>query len=75
MKTFSTSEPVRNRFHVGEHAYVGERIIAQFENGFDGWQPSGQAVSNFNQHANYAPQQLIWNRADSAFLTSYHPSQ
>ena len=74
-KTFSTSEPARNRFHVGEHTYVGERILAHFENGFDGWQPSGQAVSNFNQHANYARQQLIWNRADSGFLTSYHPSQ
>ena len=23
------------------HAYVGERIIAHFENGFEGWQPSG----------------------------------
>ncbi len=74
-KTFSTVEPARNRFHVGEHTYVGERILAHFEHGFDGWQPSGQAVSNFDQHANYARQQLIWNRADSDFLTSYHPSK
>ena len=73
--TFSTVEPARNRFLVGEHTYVGGRILAHFENGFDGWQPSGQAVSNFNQHANYEGQQLIWNRADSGFLTSYHPSK
>ncbi len=74
-KTFSTSEPARNRFHVGGYTYVGERILAHFEHGFDGWQVAGEAVSNFNQHLNYAGQALIWGRADSDFLTSYHPSQ
>ena len=73
-KTFSTSEPARNRFHVGGYTYVGERILAHFEHGFDGWQVAGEAVSNFNQHLNYAGQALIWGRADSDFLTSYHPS-
>ena len=73
-KTFSTSEPARNRFHVGGYTYVGERILAHFERGFDGWQVAGEAVSNFNQHENYAGQALIWGRADSDFLTSYHPS-
>ncbi len=74
-KAFSTSQPEHNRFLVGQHAYVGQQIVAHFENGFDGWQLSGQAVSNFNQHANYAGQGLTWNRADSGFLTSYHPSK
>ena len=74
-KTFSTSEPARNRFHVGGYTYVGERILAHFEQGFDGWQVAGEAVSNFNQHLNYAGQALIWGRADSDFLTSYHPSK
>ena len=74
-KTFSTSEPARNRFHVGGYTYVGERILAHFEHGFDGWQVAGEAVSNFNQHLNYTGQALIWGRADSDFLTSYHPSK
>ena len=73
-RTFSTGEPARNRFHVGGYTYVGERILAHFERGFDGWQVAGEAVSNFNQHENYAGQALIWGRADSGFLTSYHPS-
>ena len=74
-KTFSTSDPARNRFLVGKHAYVGQRILAHFEHGFDGWQLSGQAITNHSQYANYEGQQLIWNRADSGFLTSYHPSK
>ena len=74
-KTFSTSDPTRNRFLVGKHAYVGQRILAHFEHGFDGWLLSGQAITNHSQYANYEGQQLIWNRADSGFLTSYHPSQ
>ena len=74
-KVFSISEPTRNRFLVGEHTYVGERILAHFENGFDDWQVAGQSVRNFNQHQNYAGQALTWGRADSGFLTSYHPSK
>ena len=75
-KTFSTVEPARNRFHVGEHTYVGERILAHFENGFDGWQLSGQADHQPQTRMQITKrQQLIWNRADSGFLTSYHPSQ
>ena len=74
-RTFSTGEPARNRFHVGGYTYVGERILAHFERSFDGWQVAGEAVSNFNQHENYAGQALIWGRADSDFLTSYHPSK
>ena len=74
-KTFSTSEPAHNRFRVEDYTYVGERILAHFERSFDGWQLSGQAVSNFSQHEDYAGQSLIWGRADSGFLTSYHPSK
>ncbi len=73
--TFSTSQPAENRFLVGEHAYIGEKILAHFEHGFDGWQLTGQAIGNFNQHAIYTGQGLVWNRADSNFLTSYHPSK
>ena len=78
--TFSTIEPARNQFRVveqtfDEHTYVGERFLGHFENGFDGWRLAGDSISNYNQHANYAGQSLIWNRADSGFLTSYHPSK
>ena len=74
-KTFSTVEPARNQFHVDDHIYFGERILAHFERGFDSWQLSGEAISNYNQHENYAGQGLIWRRADSGFLTSYHHSK
>ena len=74
-KTFSISQPEHNRFLVGEHAYVGEQILAHFEDGFDDWQLSDQAISNFSQYTNYQGQPLIWNRADSGFLTSYHPTK
>ncbi len=70
--TFSTSKPENNLFLVGQHSFVGEQFLAHFNNGFDGWLLSGQAFSNFNQHANYLDQQLLWNRADNGFLTSYH---
>ena len=78
--TFSTVQPARNFFRVfeqtnSEHSYVGERFLGHFESGFDGWLLSGEAVTNFNQHANFAGQPLIWNRADDGFLTSYHPSR
>ena len=73
--TFSTIEPARNQFRVGVSTYVGERFLGHFENGFDGWRLTGESISNYNQHAHYAGQSLIWNRADSGFLTSYHPSK
>ena len=72
-KTFSTSEPARNHFLVDDHTYVGERLLAHFENGLDGWRLSSVAVSNFAQHERSQGQGLIWGRADSGFLTSYHP--
>ena len=74
-KTFSTSQPDRNRFLLGEHTFIGQQILAHFNNGLDGWQLTGQAITSFNQHDSYPGQQLIWNRADSGFLTSYHPTK
>ncbi len=73
-ESFSSDEPARNYLRFGIHTYVGQRFLAQFESGLDGWQLSGQAVTNFDQHANFAGQPLIWNRADDGFLTSYHPT-
>ena len=74
-KSFSTSEPARNLFLVDGHTYVGERFLAHFENGLDGWRLSNEAVSNFAQHERSQGQGQIWGRADSAFLTSYHPTE
>ena len=74
-KFFSNSEPSRNQFYVDDYTYVGERILAHFESGLDGWQLSGEAASNYNQHANYQEQPLIWGRVGSGFLTSYHPDK
>ena len=74
-KTFSTVEPTRNRFLVDDYIYVGEQILAHFENGLDGWRLSGQAVSNYNQHANYAGQWLIRGRSDSGLSDQQPPQQ
>ncbi len=74
-KIFSTTEPAHNRFHVGDHTYVGERFLGLFESGFDGWRLTGEAVSNFGQHRRNEGQKQIWRRADSGFLTSYNPEK
>ncbi len=71
---FSINVPNLNRFRLEQHSYVGQRFLAHFKNHFDGWLLSGLAFSNFNQHDNYHGQPLLWNRADSNFLTSYHHS-
>ena len=73
--TFSTVEPARNYLRVERSTYVGERFLGHFDSGLDGWQISGQAISNNNQYENYPGQPSIWNRADDGFLTSYHPSK
>ena len=71
----STGEPSLNQFHVNGHSYIGEQYLGHFEYDFDGWQLAGEAVSNFNQHANYEGQSFLWGRAGSGFLTTYHPSK
>ena len=74
--TFSTVEPARNRFLVGDYIpTLGGGFSHTSRTALTAGNRQVQAVSNFNQHANYEGQQLIWNRADSGFLTSYHPSQ
>ncbi len=71
--SFSTTDPTANRFLVGDDTLVGERILFHFERGLDNWQLSGDAITNFSQYSSYEGQALIWGRADSTFLTSYHP--
>ena len=73
--TFSTSEPAHNRFLVDGRTYVGERFLAHFESGLDGWRLSSEAISNFAQHERSQGQGLTRGRADSGFLTSYHPTE
>ena len=70
--TFSTVDPARNYLRVGRSTYVGQRFLGLFENGFDGWRVTGDAITNYNQHEIYEGQSLIWNRAADGFLTSYH---
>ena len=74
-KVFSTIDPAHNQFHVDDNTYVGERFLGHFGDGFDGWQLIGEAVSNYGQHELNEGQDQIWGRADSDFLTSYHPSK
>ena len=74
-KIFSTIDPAHNQFHVDDNTYVGERFLGHFGDGLDGWRLIGEAVSNYGQHALNEGQELIWGRADSDFLTSYHPSK
>ena len=72
---FSTIEPGGNLFNVRDYSYVGQRFLGHFENGLDGWQLEGEALSNYAHHPRYEGQPPVWRRADSSFLTSYHPSK
>ena len=54
---------------------LGERILASFENGFDGWLLKEEAVTNHDQHERYSGQQPIGGNMDRGFLTSYHPDK
>ena len=72
--TFSTSMPDRNRFLFDGHIYLGEQLLAHFGNGLDGWRLSSDSFSNYTQHESSQGQGPLWARADSDFLTSYHPT-
>ena len=72
--TFSTSVPGRNHFLFDGHIYIGEQILAHFGNGLDGWRLSSDSFSNYAHHESSQDQRLIWARADSNYLTSYHPT-
>ena len=60
---------------VSGHLYVGEQFIGYFEDGFDGWLPAGEAVTNYAQHDYYKGYQPIRGNVSRGFLTSYHPDK
>jgi len=72
--TFSNNVPARNHILFDGHIYEGEQFLAHFGNGLDGWRVSSDSFSNYAQHESSQSQGLIWGRADSDFLTSYHPT-
>ena len=45
------------------------------EDGFDGWLPEGEAVTNYSGHEPYRGQQPISGNEGRGFLTSYHPDK
>ena len=59
----------------GNHLYLGEQVLARFEDGFDGWLVEGEAITNHSQHKRYKGQQPISGNVGPGFLTSYHPDQ
>ena len=61
--------------HSGNHLYLGEQVLVHFEDGFDGWLPDSEAVTNHGRHEHYKGQQPISGNAGRGFLTSYHPDK
>ncbi len=54
---------------------LGGSVLARFEDGFDGWLPEGEAITNHGQHEHYKGQQPIGGNMGRGFLTSYHPDK
>ena len=52
-----------------------QRVLARFEDGFDGWLLEGEAVTNHGQHERYKGQGPIGGNMGRGFLTSYHPDK
>ncbi len=61
--------------HSGDHLYLGEQVLARFEDGFDGWLLEGEAVTNHSQYGRYRGQQPVSGNEGRGFLTSYHPDK
>ena len=61
--------------HSGNHLYLGEQVLARFEDGFDGWLLEGEAVTNHGQNERYRDQSPISGNKGRGFLTSYHPDK
>ncbi len=55
--------------------YLGEQAMADFEAGFDGWLPEGEAVTNHGRHERYKGQQPIGGNFGPGFLTTFHPDK
>ena len=70
---FALTDPVGNRFHVGDRHYVGVHFLGRFEGGMDGWQTVGAAITNHGHHESYQDQLPIFGHVGPGFLTSYHP--
>ena len=57
------------------HLYLGDQVLARFEDGFDGWLLEGEAVTNHSQYERYRGQKPINGNEGRGFLTSYHPDK
>ena len=53
---------------------IGERFIADFESGMNGWRLEGDAVTNHADFELYQGQLDISGNIGPGFLTSYHPT-
>ena len=70
---FSLTAPAGNHLRVGNRHYVGTQFLGRFEDGMDGWQTVGAAITNHSQHEFYQDQLPIFGHVGPGFLTSYHP--
>ena len=71
---FSMTRPADNRFSVKPYFhFVGEQFLGRFEGGMDGWQVTGEAMTNHGQQTFYTGQLPIFGHVGPGFLTSYHP--
>ena len=73
VRDFSTTDPSGERLYSDDHSYFDERLLASFEDGFDGWILEGEAVTNHGQHEHYRGQMPISGNVGRGFLTTFHP--
>ncbi len=72
---FSMIDSLRNQWNKYNYFHHSGRILARFEDGFDGWLLEGEAITNHGQHEHYKGQQPIGGNMGRGFLTSYHPDK
>ncbi len=70
---FSTTDPSGERLYSDDYSWFDERLLASFEDGFDGWILEGEAVTNHGQHEHYRNQWPISGNVGRGFLTTFHP--
>ena len=72
VRSLGTVKTLAQRQSFDGGAYIRERLVASFENGFDGWLVSGEAITNHGQHRFYRYQSPIRGHVGRGFLTTFH---
>ena len=74
IKRFSIRHASDNVYRFGGDTYVGRRLLATFEQGFDGWAVAGY-ITNANRHTQYRDWASFTGHVGLGFLSSLHPTE